>query len=338
MTPVSKVAVVGAGSWGTAIARLLGGAGLPTTLWALEPEVVDSVTTRRENELFLPGIRLPDELVATNDLTAAVTGAELVVSAVPTQHVRAVFTECAGAIGDEATLVSVSKGIEVDTLRPPTGILAEVLPAGIGDEVVALSGPSFAREVAADLPTAVVAASRSIDNARLVRDLFSTPAFRVYSSDDIVSVELGGALKNVVALAAGMSFGLGFAQNSMAGLITRGLAEIMRVGVARGGDPLTFAGLSGMGDLVLTCTGELSRNRTVGFEIGTGRALDDVLAEMHMVAEGVKTTAAARRLAVELGVEMPITEQVHMVLYEGKDPRVAVSELMARALRDERDW
>ncbi len=337
MTTVDEVAVIGAGSWGTAIARLLARSGLRTTLWALEPEVVDSIAKRRENELFLPGVALPADLHVTDDLEGALAGADLVVSAVPTQHVREVFSGCAGAMRDDATLVSVSKGIEVDTLRTPTEVLAEVFPDRVGAGVVALSGPSFAREVAVDLPTAVVAACPSIDTARWVRDVFSTGAFRVYSSDDVVSVELAGALKNVIALAAGMSFGLGFAQNSMAGLITRGLAEITRVGVARGGDPLTFAGLSGMGDLVLTCTGELSRNRTVGFEIGRGRALDEVLAEMHMVAEGVKTTVAARRLAADLGVEMPICEQVYQSLYEGKDPRRAVTELMSRALRDERD-
>ncbi|MGI9645214.1 MAG: NAD(P)H-dependent glycerol-3-phosphate dehydrogenase [Ilumatobacteraceae bacterium] len=337
MTRIDRVAVIGAGSWGTAIARLLARQGHDTTLWALEPEVVESISARRENEWYLSGITLPRELQVTDDLDAALAGADLVVSAVPTQHVREVFSGLDGSWRADATVVSVSKGIEVDTLRTPTEVLSEVLPVGVRAGVVALSGPSFAREVAVDLPTAVVAASRSIDNARVVRDVFSTGVFRVYSSDDIVSVELAGALKNVVALAAGMSFGLGFAQNSMAGLITRGLAEIARVGVARGGNPLTFAGLSGMGDLVLTCTGELSRNRTVGFEVGRGRALDDVLAEMRMVAEGVKTTVAARRLAAELGVEVPVAEQVYLTLYEGKDPNEAVAELMGRALRDERD-
>ncbi len=234
-------------------------------------------------------------------------------------------------------IVSVSKGIEVETLQTPSQILRDVAPPRLADAIVALSGPSFAREVGLDHPAAVVAACGSIERAREVRDLFTTSSFRVYSSDDIVSAELGGALKNVIALAAGMSYGLGFAQNSMAALITRGLAEIMRAGVARGGDPATFAGLSGMGDLVLTCSGELSRNRQVGLEIGRGRTLVEVLGEMNMVAEGVKTTLAARRLAEQLGVSMPITEEVYLTLYEDKDPRDALAHLMGRAPRDERN-
>ncbi len=337
MSTKPNVAVIGGGSWGTALARLLAAQGVPTLLWALEPEVVDSVTTERENTTFLPGIRLPQALRATNDLDVALSAADVVVSAVPTQHVRGVFAGREALFRDVSVVVSVSKGIEVDTLRTPTQILREVLPTSVADGVVALSGPSFAREVGIDYPTAVVAASRSARNAYFTRELFSTGAFRVYSSDDIESVEIGGALKNVIAIAAGMSFGLGYAQNSVAALITRGLAEMMRVGVARGGDPLTFAGLSGMGDLVLTCTGDLSRNRAVGLEIGRGRKLADILAETRTVAEGVKTTLAAHRLAAEVGVEMPITEHVHATLYADEDPTDAVAALMGRALRDERD-
>jgi len=329
--------VIGGGSWGTALARLLAARGVPTTIWALEPEVVESIDDANENTLFLPGFGLPPSLRATGDLEAALASAEVIVSAVPTQYVRSVFSGRAELLSGATVIVSVSKGIEVETLRTPSQILAEVLPPAVAGGIVALSGPSFAREVAADLPTAVVAASRSIGNARLVRDLFSTPSFRVYSSHDVGSVEIGGALKNVIAIAAGMSFGLGLAQNSVSALITRGLAEMMRVGAARGGDRLTFAGLSGMGDLVLTCNGELSRNRTVGVEIGRGRKLADVLADMHMVAEGVKTTLAAHRLATELGVEMPITERVYATLYDDEDPAEAVASLMGRELRDEQD-
>ncbi len=335
MTDRIAVTVVGAGAWGTALAKLLADAGVPTTLWAREPDVVASIAVDHENRTFLPGVGLPAALTATGDLDAALQHAGVVVSAVPTQHARRAFAGRAAALRDAQAVVSVAKGIEVDTLATPTEILAEV--AGGELAPVALSGPSFAKEVAAGHPTAVVAASRSERNARLVRDLFSTDAFRVYSSDDVVSVELGGALKNVVAIAAGISAGLGFARNTMAALISRGLAEITRLGVARGGNPLTLAGLSGLGDLVLTCTGELSRNRTVGVEIGRGRKLGDILAGTATVAEGVKTAVAARALAAEAGVEMPIAEQVYLVLHDDKDPRVALADLMGRELRDERD-
>jgi glycerol-3-phosphate dehydrogenase (NAD(P)+) len=335
MTNHMAATVVGGGAWGTALAKLLAGQGIPTMLWALEPEVVEAITSLRQNPVFLPGVRLPDALAVTGDLDVALAAADVVISAVPTQHMRSVFAGHAIALQEARVVVSVSKGIEVDTLRTPTEILAEITPGPLA--AVALSGPSFAMEVAADHPTAVVAASRSAGNARLVRDLFSTNAFRVYSSEDVVSVELGGALKNVIAIAAGISAGLGFGRNTVAALITRGLAEITRLGVARGGDPFTFAGLAGIGDLVLTCTGDLSRNRMVGFEIGRGRKLSDIVAETETVAEGVKTTVAARTLAAELGVEMPITEQVYLTLYEDKDARRAVLELMGRGLRDERD-
>ena len=329
--------VVGGGSWGTALAMLLAGKGVPTTIWAREPEVVESINTRRENTSFLPGVILPNVLSAETDLEAALGRAEVVVSSVPTQFIRSTFGPVADVLATAELLVTVSKGIEVDTLLTPDDILADIAGSELSASVVALSGPSFAREVAAGHPTAVVAASRDLDRAHRVQELFSTEAFRVYASDDIVSVELGGALKNVVAIAAGIVEGLRFGHNTMAALITRGVAEITRLGVRRGGNPLTFAGLSGMGDLVLTCTGGLSRNRSVGVELGRGRNLQDILDEMQMVAEGVKTTLAVRKLADELGVEMPIAEQVHAVLYDGKDPKQAVSELMVRTLKDERE-
>jgi glycerol-3-phosphate dehydrogenase (NAD(P)+) len=329
-----KVTVVGAGAWGTALAGLLAAKGTPTRIWALEPEVVEAINDQHRNP-FLADAELPAELTGTSNLDEALASANVVVSAVPTQHIDSVFAGHGPVLGRAHAVVSVSKGIEIDTLRTPTEILAAVTEESL--TTVALSGPSFAKEVACGYPTAVVAASRSPERAQLVRDLFSTQAFRVYSSDDVVSVELGGALKNVIAIAAGISTGLGFGRNTVAALITRGLAEITRLGVARGGDPLTFAGLSGMGDLVLTCTGELSRNRSVGLEIGQGRALTEILAETNTVAEGVKTTLSTRSLAAQLGVEMPITEQVYQVLYENKDARTAVLELMGRDLRDERD-
>ena len=336
-TDVMRVAVIGGGSWGTALARLLARQGVRTTIWAMEREVVESINAGRENSLFLPGIELPESLHATNDLDEAATDAAVIVSAVPTQHIRAVFEGNQHLFDGADVVVSVSKGIEVETLHTPAQILREVAPPRLADRIVALSGPSFAREVGLDHPAAVLAAGSSIEPARDVRDLFNSSSFRVYSSDDIVSAELGGALKNVIAIAAGMSYGLGFAQNSMAALITRGLAEIMRAGAAMGGDPATFAGLSGMGDLVLTCSGDLSRNRRVGLEVGRGRSLAEVLDEMSMVAEGVKTTLAARRLAEQLGVSMPIVEEVYLTLYEDKDPRDALAHLMGRAPRDERN-
>ncbi len=335
MTTEQVVTVVGAGAFGTALARMTALQGIETTLWALEPEVVDSIRSQAENTRYLPGVRLPDSIRVTGALDEAVADADVVISAVPTQYVRAVFGETDSMLAATETLVSVSKGIEVATLQTPTQILIE-LTGGEG-RPVAVSGPSFAAEVAAGHPTAVVAASRDPRQAARVRDLLATPTFRAYSATDVVSVELGGALKNVIAIAAGITAGLEFGRNTVAALITRGLAEMTRLGVALGGDPLTFAGLSGLGDLVLTCTGALSRNRTVGFEIGQGRRLDEILADTTSVAEGVRTTVAARTLAQKHGVEMPIIEQVYLTLYEGRDPRAAVLELMSRSLRDEQD-
>jgi glycerol-3-phosphate dehydrogenase (NAD(P)+) len=329
------IAVIGAGSWGTAVAKLVADRPHPVRMWAREPEVVRSINHHHENTLFLPGVRLPDALTATGDPEEAVAGAEVVVNAVPTQHIRRVF---ASLRPPEATLlVSLSKGIEVATLSTPSEVFAEVMPGPLSGGVVCVSGPSFATEVAAGLPAAVVAASRDIDQAHRAQELLSGRTFRVYAGDDVVSVELGGALKNVIAIAAGIAAGLGLGRNTVAAIITRGLAEITRLGVARGGHPLTFAGLSGIGDLVLTCTGELSRNRQVGVELGKGRALEEILAGMSMVAEGVETTRAAHRLAEREGVEMPITAQVHEVLFAGKDPRRGVIDLMGRSLRDERE-
>lgn len=333
----SATLVVGGGSWGTALAKLLAGKGVPTTIWAREAEVVDGIATARENPVFLPGVRLPDALRVTDDLAGALAAARVVVNAVPTQYIAAAYDGHAQDLAGAEILISVSKGIEVDTLRLPHEILGAIAPKGLRDAIVALSGPSFAREVAADHPTAVVAASPSEVHARRAQTLFSTDAFRVYSSDDVVSVELGGALKNIIAIAAGICDGMRFGNNTIAALITRGLAEITRLGVARGGHPLTFAGLSGLGDLVLTCTGQLSRNRSVGQAIGRGKKLATILQEMDMVAEGVRTTLAARTLAHQLGVEMPITEQVYLCLYEDKEPRRVVEDLMRRALRHERE-
>lgn len=326
--------VIGAGAWGTALARLLATQGVPTLIWAREPEVVDDIRVIHENRAFLAGVDLGPALDATGDLDAALEHADVIVNAVPTQHIRSVLGSAEHGLGGADVVVTVSKGIELDTLMTPSEILTELgVPSG---RVVALSGPSFATEVAAGQPTAVVAAGSDQVRVQRVRDLFSTGSFRVYSSPDTVSAELGGALKNVIAIAVGISDGLGFGRNTRAALITRGLAEITRLGMARGGDPMTFAGLSGAGDLVLTSTADLSRNHTVGFAIGQGRNLSDILAEMDEVTEGVVTSRSARELAARVGVEMPITAEVCAVLHDGKDPRRAVLDLMSRELRDER--
>ena len=325
--------VIGAGAWGTALARLLARQGVPTLIWAREPEVVDDIRTLHQNRSFLSGVDLGPDLQATGDLDEAFERAEVIVNAAPTQHMRSVLQTAGAALSGVELVVTVAKGIELETLMTPTEILDEL---GVPDRrVVVLSGPSFAAEVATEQPTAVVAAGHDPASVQRVQGLFSTGRFRVYSSSDTVGAELGGALKNVIAIAVGISDGLGLGRNTRAALITRGLAEISRLGVTRGADPLTFAGLSGMGDLVLTCTGDLSRNRTLGLAIGQGRKLADILAEMDEVVEGVLTSRSAGQLAAREGVEMPITAEVCAVLHEGKDPAQAVLDLTSRALRDE---
>jgi len=337
MTEQPRTLVAGGGSWGTALAALLSRQGVPTVLWAREEEVVDGINEHEENPLFLAGVPLPASLRATSDLDQALAGADVVINAIPTQFIRSVFASRADFLTGASLLISVSKGVEVGTLLTPSEVFEDIAPCPVTEGLVALSGPSFANEVARGTPTAVVVASRVPDNARRARDLVSSETFRAYSSDDLIGVEMGGALKNVMAIAAGIADGLGTGLNTRAAVITRGLAELARLGVAKGGHPLTFAGLSGIGDLVLTCTGDLSRNRRVGFEIGRGRTLEEITAETNTVAEGVKTTLAARDLAQRLGVEMPITEQVYLTLYEDKDPRQVMMDLMTRQLRDERE-
>jgi glycerol-3-phosphate dehydrogenase (NAD(P)+) len=330
-----KIGVIGAGSWGTTLADLLAKKGFAVTLWAYEAELVTRMRTEHENHLYLPGFRLSEKLEFTTELAEAAADKKLLLLVPPSQLMRNVVTKAASTIAPDTLVVSASKGIENDTLLPMSSVLEEILPAPLVERLAFLSGPSFAREVAAGMPTAVVAAARRQEAAREVQEIFSTEAFRVYTNSDVIGVELGGAIKNVIALAAGVSDGLGFGYNTRAALITRGLAEIARLGVAMGADPATFAGLAGMGDLVLTCTGDLSRNRSVGMELGRGRKLDEILAGMTMVAEGVKTTLSTFQLAGRLGVEAPITEQMYRILYEDKDPRQAVSDLMLRELKPE---
>lgn len=330
-----KIGVIGAGSWGTTLADLLAKRGHDVTLWAYESELVAEMRATRINSLFLPGIALSPALAFTNDLVAAVGGKELILCVVPTHVLRGVIRQALPAVPADAVIVSATKGIELDTLQAVSQIYEDLLPPDLYRRFAVLSGPSFAREVAQEMPTAVVAAAADEAIARQVQEIFTTPLFRVYTNSDVIGVELGGALKNVIAIAAGIVDGLGFGHNTRAALITRGLAEITRLGLAMGARSETFAGLAGMGDLVLTCTGDLSRNRTVGVQLGQGLTLTTILGRMRMVAEGVKTAESTFRLAGKLGVEMPITEQVYRVLYEDKPARDAVIELMARDLKPE---
>jgi glycerol-3-phosphate dehydrogenase (NAD(P)+) len=330
-----KIAVIGAGSWGTTLADLLAKKGHAVTLWAYERELVQDMRETRENTLFLPGIQLSAGLAFTNDLAEAYAGSTMVLCVVPSQLVRRVMSNSLPFLPQGGVIVSASKGIEVDTLATVSEIYQEILPADLYASFAALSGPSFAREVAQQMPTAVTVASESESVARRVQEAFTTSYFRVYRNEDVVGVELGGAIKNVIAIAAGISDGLGFGSNTRAALITRGLAEMTRLGLAMGAHPATFAGLAGMGDLVLTCTGDLSRNRTVGIQVGQGRRLSEILGEMRMVAEGVKTTESAYNLCRKLGVEMPIVEQMYQILYQDKPAREAVLELMTRNLKAE---
>ncbi|MGZ8411140.1 MAG: NAD(P)H-dependent glycerol-3-phosphate dehydrogenase [Gemmatirosa sp.] len=329
-----RCAVVGGGAWGTALGDLLARNGHDTVLWAREVDVVEDVNARHGNSRFLAGVPLSPALRATTDMCAAVDGAALVVYVAPSHVLRGVAASGAAAVSANAVLAVATKGIERESFALMTDVVAQAVP---GRSVVALSGPSFAAEVAARQPTAVVAASEHRAAAELAQRALSSAEFRVYTHDDVTGVELGGALKNVMAVATGILDGLGLGFNSRAALITRGLAEMTRLGVALGARPATFAGLAGLGDLVLTCTGSLSRNRTVGVEIGQGRPLDEVLSSRETVAEGVVNTQSARALAARMDVEMPIVEAVHGILFEGRPVRPTVAELMTRALRAEQD-
>jgi glycerol-3-phosphate dehydrogenase (NAD(P)+) len=332
---VSEIAVIGAGAWGTAISIVLGRKQTHRVrLWAHEREVCESVRARRMNDLFLPGDPIPETVQATNDFEEALLGAEVVVSVMPSHHTHRVFQAMRPHLRSDMLFVSATKGIENDSLLRMTEVITEVLSGaavGFVPRIGALSGPTFAKEVAKGDPTAITIASSDRELAAVVQREFSDPRFRVYTNDDVIGVELGGALKNIVAIAAGVLAGLSLGHNTVAALITRGLAEITRLVVACGGRSETMAGLAGLGDLVLTCTGGLSRNRSVGVELGRGRKLDDIISGMHgMVAEGVLTTNAAVGLAHRVGVEMPITEQMHAILQQGKSVQDAISELMGR--------
>jgi len=329
-----KIGVVGAGSWGTAIAGMLGAKGYVLDLWAYEPEVCTSISTKRENDMFLPGVRLSENIRVSNDLHAVVKGKDLVVFVVPSHVMREIAGRSEKSLSRDSVLVSAAKGIENKTHLTMTGVLAEVLP-GHKDRLAVLSGPSFAAEVARGLPTAVTVASANPDIAAFLQEVFSTPFFRVYTNTDVMGVELGGAVKNVIAISSGIVDGLQLGLNSRAALITRGLTEIRRLGIRLGANPHTFAGLSGVGDLVLTCTGALSRNHKVGKMIGEGKTLDEILSSMSMVAEGVRTARSVYNLSNKISVEMPIAHAVYSVLYESLNPQDAVYQLMTRSLKSE---
>jgi len=331
------IAIIGGGSWGTALALALGHSRTPhkLRLWVREPDLAARMQQTRENDLFLPGFTLPEEVNITDKLAEAAGGADILVSVVPAQFLRRVWQGLSGSLGRETLIVSATKGLELETLARPSEAILHAAGAELAPRLAAVSGPSFAREVAAGLPTAAVIAS---SNEALARDLqaeLAGPGLRLYTNTDVAGVEIGGAVKNVIAIAAGVADGLELGANARAALITRGLAEITRLAVACGGKRETLAGLAGLGDLVLTCTGALSRNRTVGLELSRGRRLEEILSGMRMVAEGVETARATRALGQRLGVELPITEQMYRLLFEGQEPRAAVRELMERALRQE---
>ncbi|MCX6573739.1 MAG: NAD(P)-dependent glycerol-3-phosphate dehydrogenase [Candidatus Aminicenantes bacterium] len=330
-----NTSVIGGGSWGSAFARYLGSIGLPTLLWIREEEIITQAAATRENPVFLPGFVFPETVRFTDDLRESATAADVVFIAVPSQFCRAVYARVAPVLRREQIVVSLTKGFDKRTLMRMSQVMEEVFRPYVRPHVAVLSGPSFAKEVAAGNPTALVVASRDPAAAREVQHLISSVTVRAYTSTDVTGVEVAGALKNVVAIAAGIADAMKFGLNTRAALITRGLVEITNLGLALGARKETFYGLAGIGDLILTCTGELSRNHRVGHELGRGRTLREILAGMKMVAEGIHTTVAARRISRALGVEMPISEQIYQVLYRGKPPRKAVEELMTRALKAE---
>ena len=338
---MTRIAILGAGSWGTALSVVLSCARRPheILLWARNAQLAERLQLQRENSAYLKGIRLPDSILATHDMAKALAGAHIVVGAMPSVHARAVYTQALPSITKEMVFVSATKGLEPETHLRMSLILTQLLAKGGTDEpsqrIAVLSGPSFASEAARGQPTAVVLAAQDAELASRVQEEFSGPSFRLYTNDDVLGVELAGAMKNVMAIAAGACQGLGLGSNPLAALITRGLAEMMRLAAVLGALPETLSGLAGLGDLVLTCTGALSRNRHVGIELGKGRKLPEILAEMRMVAEGVATAAPLLALAREHGVEMPITEQVHAILHRGQSPKDAIREIMERPLKRE---
>ena len=331
-----QIAVIGAGSWGTALTKLVSDKGVRVRLWGHRREHVEKIRREKENSTYLPGVVLSENVEVVEDLEEAVTDLSTILMVVPSHVYRQVFEKIVPFLENNTIIISATKGIENETLLTMTQVMAEVLEkTGKKADLAVLSGPSFAKEVARQTPTAVTVAAHDKDVVRQIQQIFYTERFRVYGSRDVIGLELGGALKNIIAIGAGICDGLGFGTNTRAALITRGLAEITRLGVKMGADPLTFSGLGGLGDLVLTCTGELSRNRTVGLKLGQGKKLAVILEEMEMVAEGVKTTKSAWALARKQKVEMPILEQIYQVLYRDKSCEDAVHSLLLRDLKEE---
>jgi glycerol-3-phosphate dehydrogenase (NAD(P)+) len=330
-----RIGVIGAGSWGTTLANMLAEKGYPVDLWVREEEVYHQIKKEQVNDLFLPGMKLVPSLNPVLTFKEALSGKDLGLLVVPSHVFREVLNRMKPYLNPKTVLVAATKGIENDTLSIMSQVAESVLSTEYTDHFSVLAGPSFAKEVYQKFPTAVTIASRKISQAERFQKIFSTDFFRVYTSQDLIGVQLCGAIKNVIAIAAGAADGLNFGHNARAALITRGLAEITRLGVAMGANPMTFAGLAGMGDLVLTCTGDLSRNRTVGLKIGQGMKIHEITSGMTMVAEGVRTARSAYELAKKLGVEMPITTQVYQILYEDKNPIEAVKDLMGRELKVE---
>ncbi len=332
-----RCAVIGAGSWGTALAMQLARAGNDVRMWSRSESSAAEIEQARENVRYLPGIRLPDNIVVSSKMADTVQDAALVVVVVPSQFMRTVMEAAGPLIDADAVVCCASKGVENGTLMTMHDVLLEVLPPELHTKICALAGPSFAREVAESRPTAVVVAGHNEDAAHLVAEAFHAGSFRVYHTDDMVGAELGGALKNVIAIACGVADGIGAGLNARAALITRGAAEIGRLAVRLGANPMTMAGLAGMGDLVLTCTGDLSRNRRVGLGLGEGKTLQQILDELGQVAEGVRTTQSARNLGLRSEVDMPITEEVYLMLYEDKPVPEALRDLLGRERKAERD-
>ena len=332
---MKRIAVIGAGSWGTALAIIAARAGHEVHLWSRDAGVVESINKEHINPRYLSESPIPNTARATKNITDAVDDADLVILAAPSHATRGLLANMATALRTEMIIVSATKGIEIDSGKRISQVVADVVPAAARLRFVCLSGPSFAKEVVQNHPTAVVAASEDRDASGIVQSELSYDNLRIYTNDDVVGTELGGSVKNVMAIAAGMVSGLGFGSNSVAALITRGLAEMTRLALREGAKLETLMGLAGLGDLVLTCTGSLSRNRFVGQELGKGRNLNEIVGDMNEVAEGVKTTLAVKRLSDRIGVDMPITNEVHAVLYEGKSASDAANELMTRPLREE---
>jgi glycerol-3-phosphate dehydrogenase (NAD(P)+) len=334
---MTKVAVLGSGSWGTALAKSLADSGHEVRLWARRAEQSEAIERERENAAYLPGAKLPATLRATHDLESALAGVDMVLSAVPTHGLRENLELAAMYFPADVPILSATKGIENGTLKLVCGIFEDCLPAAQHRQLTYLGGPSFAKEVAQGMPTAVVVAGSDASTSARVQAILGTDRLRVYTTDDVIGIELGGSLKNVMAIAAGIGDGLGFGHNTRAAIVTRGLAELSRIAIKLGAHPMTLAGLGGIGDLLLTCTGDLSRNRKVGLELGRGKTLEEILASMNQVAEGVRTTKSAYELSRREGVEMPIVDAVYRILYEGMNARDAVFGLMTRPARPERD-